>query len=338
MPRPNRVTLEAISRELDLSTSSVSRALRNDPLIHPETRARVNTVAMSMGYQGRSRRAVSRPRAIGVLFATTSLSDIQRHIITMSYMQGMTAEAGPSNIALSMHTAMELSPKEANFQRSQADIWLVCGVHEPERIVRLAKTVPIISLVHNYPGVIHDIVSTNDFDGVSEIVAKLVKLGHRKCVYVSLLRDKAYIRARAGGFLEGARSLGLDLAQQVVIEDPFDDGKIGNPEPILKAIKKGATAIVTDSDHAAYEVAEFLAKKGIKVPRDVSLTGFNGINEPGQKSLNFTGYDPNFVEMGRAAVRLAKWRMENPSAAYLQITVRGNFVEGESIGPVPKGR
>lgn len=340
MPRNSRVTLEAISRELNLSISSVSRALRNDPLIHPQTRAEINTKAMSMGYQGRSRRgpqASVRQQAIGVLFAASSLTDIKRHIITMSYLQGMTSEAAAANITLHLHAAQKIArgaTNEVALDFSQADAWLICGVHEPGLVLRIGQSLPIVSLVHNYPGMTHDLVSTDDFFGISQLVAKLVGLGHRRCVYLGPRRDKNYVRMRAGGFLEGVRHAGLDMAEQIVIEDDFDESKLGNPEPIVRAIRNGATAIVTDSDHFAYQIAELLAREGIKVPRDVSLTGFNGIGEPGKRTLEFTSYDPNFVEMGRAAVRLVKWRLENPSAALLQVTVRGKVLDGESVGPV----
>jgi DNA-binding LacI/PurR family transcriptional regulator len=341
MPRSSRVTLEAISRELNLSTSSVSRALRNDPLIHPQTRAEVNAMAMRMGYQGRSRRgpqATSRQRSIGVLFASSSLTDIKRHIITMSYLQGMTSEAAGANMVLNLQAAQEVTDgatRDAVFDFTQADAWLICGAHEQESIARIARMLPIVSVVQDYPGLNHDMVSTDDFSGTSQLVSRLVELGHRRCVFVCPRRNKLYIRLRTAGFLEGARVAGLDLAEQVVIEDEFEDGKIGRPEAILQAIRRGATAVMSDSDHTAYEIAELLAREGIEVPRDVSLTGYNAIGAPGKKSLRFTSYDPNFVEMGRAAVRLAKWRLENPSAALVQVTVRGKVVDGETIAPPP---
>ena len=343
MPRKNRVTLEAISQELNLSTSSVSRALRNDPLIHPQTRAAVNAMAMRMGYQGRSRRGpqpVVRQRVLGVVFASSSLTDVKRHAITMSYLQGMTSEAAAMNVSLNIQSPEErhsAAPGERMLEvRNPVDAWLVCGIHETKRILALGNITPIVSLVHNYPGLDHDLVSTDDFSGIFQIVSRLVELGHRRCVYVTLSRDREYIRMRAGGFLEGVRSCGLNLAEQVVVQDAFSGWELEDPRPILSAIRAGATAVVTDSDHAAYQLHEILAREGIRVPHDVSLTGFNAIGEPGKKTMHFTSYDPNFVEMGRAAVRTAKWRLENPSAAMLKVIVRGRVVEGESLGPVPE--
>ena len=49
----------------------------------------------------------------------------------------------------------------------------------------------------------------------------------------------------------------------------------------------------------------------------------------------YTSFDPNFVEMGRSAARLALWRLENPSAASVQLTVRGRLVEGSTTA-VPR--
>lgn len=48
--------------------------------------------------------------------------------------------------------------------------------------------------------------------------------------------------------------------------------------------------------------------------------GFDAIGEPGRRTAQYTSFDPNFVEMGRSAARLALWRLENPSAASVQVT------------------
>jgi LacI family transcriptional regulator len=349
MPRPVRVTLEAISRELNISTSSVSRALRNDPLIHPETRAQVNAVAMRMGYQGRSRRGpqnTSRQRTVCVLFAGNSLTDVKSGPVTMSYLQGMTSEADPANLTLNI----QVVPQDPPFGASQdkdftgislqgdADIVIVSGRHDPARIAALAKSFSLISFVRAYENVSHDLVSTDDLAGVGKMVKKLAGLGHSRLLWVSFEEQSSYSRTRRAGFMEGCMGAGLDLSKQILLEGVFRDGNLHKPEKILAALKKGVTAIVTASDHAAYEISELLAREKISVPGDVSLTGFDAIGEPGRRSLAFTTYDPQFVEMGRVAILLALWRLGNASAAPMQVTVGGRLIEGETVAPAKAAR
>ena len=58
------VTIQDIADELNISVSTVSRSLRNDRVINPQTRARIQAAAMDMGYQGRIRRKQQRlPRS-----------------------------------------------------------------------------------------------------------------------------------------------------------------------------------------------------------------------------------------------------------------------------------
>ncbi|HSI82877.1 MAG TPA: LacI family DNA-binding transcriptional regulator [Candidatus Methylacidiphilales bacterium] len=347
MPRPQRVTLEMISQELNLSTSSVSRALRNDPLIHPETRARVNSIATRLGYQGRSRRGpqlVSRAQTIGAIFAAHSLVDVQSGPVTMSYIQGMTSEANPAGILLNISTASDVpalngkAGKNAQTGLSPyggSDILVICGRHEPARVAALAKSFPLVSFVRAYQNVSHDLVSTDDLNGISLMVAKLVELGHRKMAWVSFEEQSSYCHTRRAGFTEGCLNAGLPLADQIFVEGVFNGTYLTQPEKIMAAVRQGITAFVTASDHAAYEISELLQREKIRIPEEISVTGFDAIGEPGRRSLVFTTYDPRFVEMGRAAVQLAQWRLKNPSAPPLQITVGGCLIEGETTGPAP---
>jgi len=344
MSRSNRVTLATISRELNISTSSVSRALRNDPLIHPETRAKVSTIAARLGYQGRSRRGPQNTagrRSISVLFAGNSLTDIKNSVITMSYLQGMTSEIEATNTLLNVHVVpMEGTVKKsgkngvATATHGEGDVVIIIGRHDSDFVTKLSQGFPVVSLVRAYEGVKHDLVSTDDVSGVSQLVKKLADLGHRKLAWASFEDRSSYSHSRRAGFLEGCVSSGLDLSRQELIHSMFVDWTLKHPEYILQALKKGVTAFVAASDHAAYEISRILTENKISMPGDVSLTGFDAIGEPGFQSLSFTTYDPNFVEMGRVAIRLALSRLENLSAAPLNVTVRGRLIEGSTTGPV----
>jgi len=349
MPRPNRVTLEVISKELNLSTSSVSRALRNDPLIHPETRARVNTIASKLGYQGRSRRGpqkTAKQRGIRVLFAVNSLTDIKTGVITMAYLQGITSAAEGAGLNLHIHTVPPdgstgkkgSSTNSSLPEHHEGDAMIIIGRHDPARVASLAQTFPVVSLVRSYEGIKHDFVSTDDFHGISQLVKKLTDFGHRQMAWISLEERSSYARTRRAGFLEGCFAAGLDLSQQEFIQGAFDGFVLSKPELIFSALKKGVTAFVAASDHAAYEISEALARENIVIPDQISITGFDAVGEPGHQSPKFTSYDPRFVEMGRAAVQQAVWRLENLSAAPLQITVKGQLVDGNTVGPAAKGK
>lgn len=312
-------------------------------MIHPETRARVTTLAVQMGYQGRSRRGPLKPqhqRTIRVLFSAKSLSEVKLSIAMMGYLQGMTAECEQANISLNIHaippqTSESSLPKGIPqvLSNGQGEVLIISGYHDPTLVAKLAKSFPLLSMVHTYEGVNHDIAATDDLQGTRQMVNRLVQLSHRKLGWISFDESGTYTVSRRAGFLDGCVAGGLDLSEQVLIGVASEKGVLVREQQVLKAIRGGVTGIVAASDHAAYEVWRVLQRHGIDVPRDVSLTGFDAIGEPNFPSPAFTTFDPRFIEIGRAAIQLAVWRMENLSRAPLRVIVRGKFIEGATIGP-----
>jgi DNA-binding LacI/PurR family transcriptional regulator len=297
-----------------------------------------------LGYQGRSRRGTGktpRLRTIRVLFAGNSLTDIQTGAITMAYLQGMTSETEAARVSLNVQTAPVDGPPDRGGRKTpnvmnhrEGDAVIIVGPHDRAAVANLARNLPVVSVVRAYEGVRHDCVSTDDLSGISQLVRRLADFGHRTMAWVSVEDHSSYSHARRAGFLEGCLSSGLDLSRQDLIHGVFEGGTLIRPERILQAVRNGVTAFVAASDHAAYEVSEILSKESIAIPGGISLTGFDAIGEPGRRSLDFTTYNPNFVEIGRAAVRLALWRLENLSAASMQLTIGGCLVEGRTTGPV----
>lgn len=342
MPKKRRVTLEMISRELNISISSVSRALRNDPLVHPETRAQVNLLATRLGYQGRSRRGPqtdSGQKTIRAVFAAHSLTDIKAYVNMMAYIQGMTSEAEATQCILSIHATSPSGPQleEPDFHRTlnalHADALILVGQHDPAFVEKLARQHPLITIVHTYPNIEHDLVSPDNVSGIMKLVKKLVALGHQKLAWINQDDDWNHTHMRRAGFLEACTTAGLPLDQQEMISNFSEKSTENGSELIRRALKKGVTAIVSNSDHLAYTVWKELSSNGIQVPRDMSLTGFDAVGEPRQECPSFTSIDPRFVEIGRAAIRMVLWRLSNSSMPPLQVTVGGLLFEGETIAP-----
>lgn len=342
----NRVTIQEIGDKLNISASTVSRALRQDPLIHPETRARVNTLAMDLGYQGRARQGPNRSKrtnSLAVLFSATSLAQIQSGYITTCYLQGLTAEAEHQGIGMNIHTVLAPKnpdyPETAGIPRSlwsgECDAAIVVGHQQHEMVKILAQKTSVISLVWEYPEVAHDLVNTPDLQGLNMIVKELVQLGHRRLAWIGGAMQGSFVEGRKAGFVFGCISNHLPLSDQTFFDhDLFDGEAVSEPGKLVAAYRRGVTGYLCASDETAKQVIEVFRAEGVRVPQDVSVTGFNNVLGKGPDGVNLVAsLDPQFVEMGRTAVRLAKWRLEQPSAMPVTLSLRAKFVPGRSIGP-----
>jgi LacI family transcriptional regulator len=114
-------------------------------------------------------------------------------------------------------------------------------------------------------------------------------------------------------------------------------GQVG-PEEVVREVEKlvgeGVTGIVCAADHQAYPLVAALRAAGIRVPEDVSVTGFDGVVPPPGADQLTTVRSP-FRDIGISSVVSLLRRVTNPSAPRRQILVCGRSLEGKTTGPVP---
>jgi LacI family transcriptional regulator len=346
MASNERVTIQDIGKKLNISASTVSRALRQDPLIHPQTRAQVNALAMSMGYQGRSRRGPKlgkKTASIAVFFSVTSFAQVRNGIITTAYLEGLTSEAEAMGASLGIYTAGGASGKElpSGLQSAKYDAVIIIGKHDQEMVEALTKRASVISMVRHYPGVNIDRVCTDDIQGMAQVVQHLADLGHRKLAWIGVGGPEnirgSHQQTREAGFLLGCINAGLTISEQVLFEDTFfHDDEVAEPKALLHKLEEGVTAIVCATDYLAELVLHKLESLGVNVPADVSVTGFDGAWRDVNGANAVTSVNPHFVEMGRSAIRLAVWRLEQPFATPVTLTMSGALLPGPSTA-APRG-
>jgi len=97
----------------------------------------------------------------------------------------------------------------------------------------------------------------------------------------------------------------------------------------------GVTAWVCAADHQAYRLMDELQARGIRVPEDCSVTGFDGL-EPPQTMRRLASIRVPHEDIGASAVARLLSRIVHPKAPRRKILVEGLLVEGETIAPPPR--
>ena len=141
-------------------------------------------------------------------------------------------------------------------------------------------------------------VLTDNFQGVSDMIAHLADAGHKRIILASRFgfsQNFVNENERAYAFEHELRRRKLD--GHVVAGPDFDNLLKGLQSPLR------ATAVMFTQDAPALRFIKFLKTHGIRVPQDVSVTGFDG-NSQGEENLEFlTTLKVNCAEIGRASVR-----------------------------------
>jgi DNA-binding LacI/PurR family transcriptional regulator len=344
-----KVTLQDIAEELAVSPATVSRSLRNDPLIHPETRSRVNETALRLGYKGSSgrlRRSEKRIEsgALGLLLHADTIGNARHDQNLVQMMEGIMAAADRHGFLLNVHTihrdqgrSMEDDPAAVPslIRDNVCRAVILRGAHEARDVAYMADRVPVISLSRIYRGLKLDAVVPDDVEGVRALVTRLIDLGHRRMAWVGGRIATTFYEGRQAGFVMGCLGGGLDLREQHFFgPEIFKNRLLHDINGILNAMRGGTTALVCANDFLARQVIDLLDQEGVRVPEDVSVTGFDALLPRTMGDRQVTSVNPHFFEMGYAAVRLAMQRLSEPSMPPQVLVVGSEIVPGETIAPV----
>ncbi|SDU27673.1 transcriptional regulator, LacI family [Verrucomicrobium sp. GAS474] len=342
-------TMENVAKKLNLSVATVSRALRRVPGINAETRALVLQTASEVGYRlPRSYRSSTvggkdRLQHIGVFMETTN--GTQSH----PYLTGLSDAAMSLNSSLVIHhvkpgeCASVLDPaQQPTAMRSGLLSGVVLIFWWPSDVVRaLSQKLPTVSIMHKYPGTDVDMVGLDNEGGMDLLVRELYAKGHRKIAFVGRCSQLHWSTARFGGYVAALASLGIEYRPDWVIDVDFDTlsskeaGWEGYGEKVEKLRKAGITAWVCSTEPAGWMLHDWFTARGLRVPEDVSITGFHRPNQAESSRPDLTSVGASYEAIGAAALKRLQIRIKNPAESCRSILFPSDFYPGSTVGPVP---
>jgi len=180
-----------------------------------------------------------------------------------------------------------------------------------------------------------DFVGTNNVDSARTAVQHLIELGHRRIVMVTNRDSVTAVQEREEGFRLALTNAPIefhpDLLYRVQPDEPEMTGTtvdaiLARPEPV--------TAIFCVNDHLALSVCDLLTRKGIRIPQDISIVGFDHILRwvPGPSYLTTMRQD--FERMGQLAGSILLDRVRgggSPAARHMLLDAP--LVQGSSTAP-----
>lgn len=340
MAKTRRTNLRQIADALGLSASTVSRALRELPGIHPETRQAVFDTARQLGYRGAE--LVQQQTFRNILTVSQSIGSRTDH----EYLSGMSRAAVALNLSLVSHHYLpeecnhllvpELQPRA--LAAKQVDGVVLIHRWPTEIASALRKQLPVVSIIHEYADADVDVVSLDDRAGVAELVKNLVDGKYRKIGFFGLNSEMTWSRSRFAGFVEAMVRFGLPWSMENVIEVTLAEASSEIPfadSPSLQraaaAVSGGVDAWVSASELTARSLYLHLTHKGIQIPRKVGVTSFHSSSNPGVDSkVLFTTMDAPSAELGASALRRLVHRIAGADTVRRTILLPCAFQQGNT--------
>lgn len=342
----------AIADKLKLSQGTVSRALRNKPGIRPQIRAKILEAASAYGYQlpsasgdGADRKVLAQGHMVGVL-AHSPHSRWRRE----GYLIGLSSAAPALDVTVVLQHIRTDECRQVLFPRFQPPVMrngLVKAVillfRWPLDVVQeLSRQFMCISMQHEYPGIPLDVIGLNNRQAMQELMEHLYGLGHRRIGFVGRSSEMTWSRARFAGYVDSLCQLGLEYKPDQVVDTSADDlagAELDQEQKWSKYIdqieprvRSGVRAWMASSDWAADCVRRGLVSRGLRVPEDVSITGFDGQSDV-SLDCPLTTVQVPLEAMGAAALKRAVERLGNPATDATHMTFSCSLRTGRSTAP-----
>jgi DNA-binding LacI/PurR family transcriptional regulator len=347
-----RATLDTVARHLGVSKMTVSNAYNHPDQLSPQLRQRVLEAARQLGYPGPDPLASTlrrgRTATVGLVF-DDPLSFAFTDPAAVVFLQGMARVCETKNIGLLL-----VPGGAADVVRTA----LVDGVavysdfEADERVAVLRERRLPYVLVDARPAPDVPWVGIDDLGGARAAARHLLDLGHRRFGVLSLCNgNDGYVgwvtpeRQRAGGYyvtsqrLAGYRAAlveaGLDWAHVPIYEHQRADwGDAGyRAAPHLLDRAERPTAILAMSDELARGALRAARERGIDVPRELSIVGFDDSPEAARSSPALTTVRQPLEHKGATAARLL---LEPEASATRHIQLPTRLVVRASTAPAPR--
>jgi DNA-binding LacI/PurR family transcriptional regulator len=203
----------------------------------------------------------------------------------------------------------------------------------------LSQKLPTVSIMHKYPGTDVDMVGIDNEGGMDILVRHLYNQGHRRIAFLGRCAKLHWANARFGGYVAALSALGLEYRPDWVVDVDFDTISLldadwsGHEARVEKLTSEGITAWVCATEPAGWMMHDWLTRRGIRVPEDVSITGFHRPAKLESSSLDLTSVGSSYEAIGAASLKRLQLRIQNPAEASRTVLFPCEFYPGSTVGP-----
>lgn len=353
-------TLASLAAELGVSRTTVSNAYNRPDQLSPQLRTRVLEAAKRLGYPGPDPLARSlrtrRAGAVGLLL-TEALSYAFRDPGAVGFLEGLSLACEEHRTGLLLVPAGRGREEDPSMvHRAAVDGFCVYSLPDGNDFLAAALERPVPTVVVDEPHGLAGVgwVGVDDRAATAGITRHLTALGHRRIAAVttklhldgfdgradlSRQRSAAYavVRARLAGLVEAAGEVGVS-AEEVDVQECADHTQEAGEQAGHAILDRapGVTAVVALTDLLAFGVLRAAAARGLRVPEDLSVVGYDDVSRAAD--LGLTTVRQPLREKGRLAGEMLFGRADTEAGDRRVVLPTELVVRGTTGPPRLRGR
>ena len=332
------VSMKDIAKQCHVSVASVSKALNGYSDIGEDTRNLIIRTAHEMGYlPNSSARALKTKKSynLGVLFVDAAMNGLTHEYFNhvLESFKYRAEEKGYDITFIAGNTAgQKMSFYERCRYRGVDGVLVACFKYYEEDIQDLIRSeLPVVTIDHTFEGKIA--VVSNNVQGMEELVSYIYSMGHKKIAYIHG-DDTPVTRNRLSGFYRTTQRYGLEIPDEYVRASSYRDLEMAaKATGELLDLPNPPTCIMYPDDYAAVGGMNEIRERGLRIPEDISITGYDGIDLVRMMEPKLTTLCQDTRKIGRMAAEKLISLIEHPKTTLVdKFSVDGVLFKGGSVG------
>jgi Transcriptional regulators len=340
-----KTTIQSIAETLGFSRNTVSMALKGNDMVSPKTREIILKYADSIGYPRISQEVREEKGDEGAVYRIMILKKPDVAVYWDKIVNGISEEASRSHCQTQVAVVTEDEEREGRLPLGLNDTIQAAfcvKILKPDYIKKIKEKGVQVYMLDTclrqygqgnvYRGMkgemLGDVIKPEGINTTMELVHHLLDQGMKR---IGFLNDSSSIyetmHDRYSGYVQAMRQAGIVSDPRIVLPDVkssnFYEDRVF--EKVVESYPQMPEAVVCGNDMIAKFLTQALRRKGLRVPEDVALTGFDN-DEDGILDPFFTTVYVDAKWLGRRMVQCFLRRMQFPDAPYEKIVVQGEVI------------
>lgn len=333
-----RVTIKDLAEKMNLSFSTISRALNDHPAISKETKAKVKQMAMNMGYYPNSIATNLRKNKSNSIGIIVPRIDVHFHSKAISGIEEVAYKAGYN---VTIYQSKDSFEREIaitqNLQANMVDGVIVCLAVETKDCNHFNKFKK-----HNVPVVFYDRVSPDydaskviidDFGSSFKAIEHLIEIGCKRIAHIAGNQKTLIFQARLEGYKEALLKHGLKFDKNLIFytkELSYEEGEQCAKK--MLNLNPPPDGVFCANDYTAVSAIQTFMKAKKKVPEDIAVVGFSDYPISRILQPSITTINDKAFEMGQTAAKLLIRHIEekNSIVASETMVLKTELIKRES--------
>ncbi|MBR3146975.1 MAG: LacI family DNA-binding transcriptional regulator [Eubacterium sp.] len=330
-------TIKDISRKCGVSPATVSKALNGYPDISQKTAEMIRRVATEMNYTPDAAARLLKTNIshdIGVLFVDEHASGLKNEYFSriLNSAKEEAESLGYDITFISQYVGgRSVSFLEHCKYRRCDGVVIACVNFDDESVRELIQSgVPAVTIDYTLDG--GSSVQSDNETGVYTLASRLIELGHDRIAFIhgenAQVTDK-----RLAGYRKALKDHNIPVRSEYIIQGKYHDPESSKGATAeLLAMTEPPTAIMYPDDYSALGGYNEITSRGLSIPEDISVTGYDGISLSEVIKPQLTTWRQNTDGIGRESIRrLVSMIEKGETYSSDEISISGRLLDGYSV-------